>query len=291
MEKNYSIAIIGGDYRMISCAKSLSKIGYKVSVFGYEDYNGNYEDITVEENLSVCIDNADILVLPLPYTDKDGNIRCAYTQNKIKATDIIKLCKDKKMILGGCLSKEFISECNSHGIEALDYYESEELKVLNAIPTAEGAIAIAILETDITLHGCECAVLSFGCVGRATARALYGLGARVTVVARSVTALSKSESLGYNAVHISDINKALQGKKLIFNAIPAQIITESVIKDLDENTIIIDLASKPGGVDVSSAESHNVRVISALSLPSKYAPVTAGCYLAKTIDHILKGVE
>ncbi len=291
MKINARLAVIGGDYRMLSCAKFLSKLGYDVSVFGYEKYNGKLENINTSMNLSECIERSDIIILPLPYTDSEGYIKSAYSNTKITPSQVISLCKSRNTILGGCLKEEFISKCRTLGIATADYYEREELKVLNAIPTAEGAIAIAILETDITLHECDCAVLSFGCVGRATARALNGLGAKVTLVARSATALSKAASLGYQAVHISDISAALKGKKLIFNAIPEKIITEDIIFNLDKDAIIIDLASKPGGVDTKEAEKHGIRVISALSLPSKYAPVTAGKYLAKTVDHILKGVE
>ncbi len=291
MKNNARLAVIGGDYRMLSCAKFMSRLGYEVSVFGYENYNGDFENLYMSDTLSDCIENSDILILPLPYSDAQGFIKSAYSHKRITLAEILKICTSGKKIFGGCLDENFINECRKLNITAVDYYKREELKVLNAIPTAEGAIAIAILETDITLHECECAVLSFGCVGRATARALNSLGSIVTVVARSATALSKAESLGYKSKHISDICAALKGKKLIFNGIPDKVITESVLKELDKNTIIIDLASKPGGVDLKEAEKYGIRVISALSLPSKYAPVTAGKYLAKTIDHILKGVE
>ncbi len=291
MKNNARLAVIGGDYRMLSCAKFLSRSGYDVSVFGYENYNGEFENLYKEDTLSECIEKSDILILPLPYADTQGFIKSAYSHKRIAPSEILKICTSGKKIFGGCLDEKFLNECKKLNITAVDYYAREELKVLNAIPTAEGAIAIAILETDITLHGCESAVLSLGCVGRAMARALHSLGGIVTVVARSATALSKAESLGYDSKHISDIGTALKGKKLIFNGIPDKVITESVLKELDKDAIIIDLASKPGGVDPKEAEKYGIRVISALSLPSKYAPVTAGKYLAKTIDHILKGVE
>lgn len=291
MKNNIRLAVICGDYRMLSCAKFLSQLGYDVSVFGYESYNGNFENLKLSDDLSECVNKADILILPLPYTDSQGYLRSAYTNAKTLPSEILKLCTNKKTILGGCLDENFIKKCKKQNINVVDYYEREELKVLNAIPTAEGAIAIAILETDITLHALDCAVLSFGCVGRATARALHGMGSNVTVIARSATALSKAESLGYDVKHISDITSALKGKKLIFNAIPDKVITEIVLKEIDKTAIIIDLASSPGGVDPKEAEKYGIRVISALSLPSKYAPVTAGKYLAKTIEHILKGVD
>ena len=49
----------------------------------------------------------------------------------------------------------------------------------------------------------------------------------------------------------------------------------------------MDLASKPGGVDMEAASRLGVRVIWALSLPGKVAPVTAGKIIRDTIYHIL----
>lgn len=291
MNTNIRLAVIGGDNRMLSCAKKLSELSYNIILFGYENLDGNLKNIKRTNDLSEAINCSDVIILPLPYADTDGFIKMHYSNKKISVSELLDICTNDKKIIGGCFDETFINRCKSLNIDTVDYYEREELKVLNAIPTAEGAIAIAISETDITVHGCECAVLSFGCVGRATARVLDSLGALVTVFARSATALSKAESLGYKTDHILNISSALKGKQLIFNAIPKKVITENVLKNIDKDAIIIDLASKPGGVDIGEAKKHNIRVISALSLPVKYAPVTAGQYLAKTIDHILKGVD
>ena len=54
----------------------------------------------------------------------------------------------------------------------------------NAVATAEGAIAEAVLHSDGTLHGAACLVIGFGRVGLALAQRLRGLSAHVTVAAR-----------------------------------------------------------------------------------------------------------
>ena len=60
---------------------------------------------------------------------------------------------------------------------------------------------------------------------------------------------------------------------------------------LKEGTPVIDLASLPGGVDDESAAALGVRVVHALSLPGKTAPVTAARYLRDTVYHMLEGEE
>ena len=56
---------------------------------------------------------------------------------------------------------------------------------------------------------------------------------------------------------------------------------------MDKNTLIIDLASSPGGVDVSAAKKLNSRVLWASSLPGKYAPESAGELIADCIGDII----
>lgn len=291
MNTSEIITFIGGDFRMLSCAKELSALGYKVNLFGYENYNKELKDITFSNNLQNCINTSDILVLPLPYSRDKNKICAAYSNKDITLDDIRQCDLSNKVILGGCFDSKFEEKLIDKNCKIIDYYLREELKVLNAIPTAEGALAIAIIETNITIHSSKCAVLSFGCVGRAIARVLHLIGAEVTVIARSASALSKAASLGYKTEHINNIKNALMNKDFIFNAIPEIIITKEILDCIDKKTLIIDLASKPGGVDVNASENLGIRTIYAPSLPNKYAPITAGEYLAKTINHILKGVE
>ena len=60
---------------------------------------------------------------------------------------------------------------------------------------------------------------------------------------------------------------------------------------LKERALVIDLASRPGGVDMDAAAALGVRVIWALSLPGKVAPVTSGRYIKDTIYHIMEGSD
>lgn len=60
----------------------------------------------------------------------------------------------------------------------------EELAVLNTIATAEGAIEIAIANTNKILHGSNVLVLGFGRIGKVLARKLAGLSTKVTCAAR-----------------------------------------------------------------------------------------------------------
>ena len=54
---------------------------------------------------------------------------------------------------------------------------------------------------------------------------------------------------------------------VIFNTVPSLLFTRDVLKRIKKDTLIIDLASRPGGVDFSAAKELGLRVIWALSLP------------------------
>ena len=57
---------------------------------------------------------------------------------------------------------------------------------------------------------------------------------------------------------------------------------------LRPGALVIDLASKPGGVDLAAAGDLGLTVIWALSLPGKVAPVTAGAAMKTTICNMLR---
>ena len=57
---------------------------------------------------------------------------------------------------------------------------------------------------------------------------------------------------------------------------------------LKGGALVVDLASRPGGVDMDAAATLGVRVVWALSLPGKVAPVTSGRYIKDTVYHIME---
>ena len=75
---------------------------------------------------------------------------------------------------------------------------------------------------------------------------------------------------------------------MIFNNCSAVILNEKCLNQIKNDALIIDLASKPGGVDFDTAGKLGLKVVWALSLPGKIAPVTSGEIIACTILNILK---
>ncbi|MEG2120221.1 MAG: NAD(P)-dependent oxidoreductase, partial [Pseudoflavonifractor sp.] len=173
------------------------------------------------------------------------------------------------------------------GLVLHDYFAREELAVANAVPTAEGAIQIALEELPITLHGARVLVIGYGRVGKLTAHRLAGLGARVSVAARKYADLAWAEAMGYGVEQTGQLLGWLCGYDLVVNTVPARVLSERELHDLKPGCLVIDLASKPGGVDFDGAARLGVKVIWALSLPGKVAPETAGRSIKNTVYNIL----
>ena len=66
------------------------------------------------------------------------------------------------------------------------------------------------------------------------------------------------------------------------------MIDEERLNLVKKESIIIDLASNPGGVDRRAAREKGLKVIWALSLPAKVAPLTSAEFIKETIYHVLK---
>lgn len=73
---------------------------------------------------------------------------------------------------------------------------------------------------------------------------------------------------------------------MLFNTVPQTVIGRKELAGA-KDSLIIDLASKPGGVDFDAARDLGVKVIWALGLPGKVAPVSAGKIIKKSILNIL----
>lgn len=100
--------------------------------------------------------------------------------------------------------------------------------------------------------------------------------------------LAWAQAIGLGTEHLAHLAGWLCGYDLIVNTVPAQVLGRLELEDVKEDCLILDLASKPGGVDLRAAGELGLTVIWALSLPGKVAPVTAGAAIKSTIYNMLQ---
>ncbi len=280
------ILVLGGDMRIAMLANSLNQDGFCVTIYGFSDdieFEGGMERA---ENLKKAVKGNDVVVAGLPLSADGENINMPFSEEKIKICELLKIMSKDQLLLGGRISDKIKDMCNVYNIKAADYFSREEMTVLNAIPTAEGAIEIAMNMLPVTIHGSNCLVLGFGRIGKVLAKDLQGLGANTFVEARRYDDLSWISAYGYQGIYLPNLKERLPLFDVIFNTVPYEIITEELIKYIRRDCPFIDLASMPGGINSDKAQQHGIEVVHALSLPGKTAPKTAGEIIKQTILNI-----
>ena len=217
---------------------------------------------------------------------KDGLfLNAPYAENEIRLDDDFARLFMHKTVCGGMLQRLTASSSLWREIEPEDYYRREELAVGNAIPTAEGAVGIAIREYPGTINGAKCLITGFGRIGKNLAIILRGMGAEVFCAARKKADLMQMRAFGVQPLTYREISRRFD---LIFNTVPAKVLTSPVLMQQTRDTLIIELASAPGGTDLKRAEELHLHVIDAPSLPGRVAPKTAAEYIKEAVYNILE---
>ena len=287
MKQERSFWLLGGDLRQAHLAQLLARDGHTVCTYALEQGAYAAPDAQTRSTLA-GIDRADCVIFPLPVCSAPGILSTPLSEQEHPITPILDFLTPVQLICGGRFDQDTLHALSQRGLQSCDYFQREELIVANAVPTAEGAVQIAMEELPITIHNAHVLITGYGRVGRASAQRFAALGAKVTVSARSCEQLAWVDACGLNGEHISRLPHILGNYDLIINTIPASILGRNALCSLRPDALVIDLASKPGGVDMDAAAQLGRRVIWALSLPGKVAPITAGACIRDTIYNLLR---
>lgn len=287
MNRLLTFSFIGGDLRQLRVISILQEMGYKIRVFGI-DSKGLSDSIYRASSLKDCVADCDVVCLPLPYTRDGQNINCDLTKEKIGTEDLKDAIPYGKTVLAGKTDSIISDICKEKNARLVDYADREEMAVMNAVPTAEGAIEIAMNNTTHTINGSRCLVTGYGKIGKVLSGYLKALGAEVVASARKCKDIALIKAMGIRAVKTEELRNSELDFDIIFNTIPAVVFDFEVLAKTKKDVLIIDLASAPGGVDFEMAKSLNRKAIWALSLPGKVAPDTAGEIVADTIINVLE---
>ena len=288
-QKRLSLAVLGGDARQISMIDALREKGFLIKPWGMPPECEQFSD------WRETLQGSNAVILPLPFSIDKVHVNTVPT-NTLRCDHLLS-CLSGHTVFGGKLTDAFKEQAAQNAVRCVDYFESEVLQLKNALPSAEGALSIAMQTLPVTLDGCEAVVIGYGRIGELLARKLNALGARVTVFARRDEVLTRAELAHCRTVKlacqsgISTLETIAPTVRVIFNTVPEWVLTRRVLYRISQKCLLIDLASAPGGIDFNAARELGLQAIWATALPGKYAPESAGIYLAQAIEAAIDAID
>ncbi len=281
-----TVAVLGGDAREAILAERLAALGATVKVVALPvNERGK---IILCQNPADGLEGVDAVILPVPGINDKGQLYTAYLDRPLMLSEemLASLSPGTPVFVG--VAKPLLKQMAAgSGVTLIEVMEIDEVAILNSIPSAEGAVQIAMEKTPITIHGSKSVVLGFGRTAVTLARTLKALGARTTVVARDTAARARAVEMGLETVDFVALPEVLSTAEIIFNTVPFMVLDEKVLNRIPLEALIIDIASAPGGTDFSAAKKLGITAIHALGLPGKVAPKTAGNILAGVVPRLL----
>lgn len=261
--------VVGGDLRMVKLIEMLAKDERKVYTYSLENATTIKQQKNIQKLESIeKLREFDVIIGGVPFSSNGVQINNPFSNTTIEVEELFKNIKGKTLIAGNIQTKtEDLAKM--FNIKVIDLLKREELAVLNTISTAEGAIQIAMSETSKTVHGSNVLVMGFGRIGKILAKMLNGIGACVYCEARKNEDLAWIKAYGYSPIKLQELEQNLSKFDIIINTIPAVILQEKQLQQLNEDCVIIDVASLPGGVDKQAAKKCKIKYIFAASLPRK----------------------
>ena len=280
-------AFIGGDKRICSLASAMYKDEFEISCFALENapcFEGQNCSLT----LDCCVKNADCIVLPLPILNTQGTLNAPLSNASYDIEPIIRSLPKTAVVCGGKPDADTLRLINECGLDFVDYFAREELVALNALATAEGALSLILRNSPLTVWDSKVLIIGFGRIGKMLAERLRALGAHVTVSARKAGDMSYIRALGCEALDTRTLGEELRRFDTIVNTVPADVLGKARLPFVRRETLCLDLASRPGGIDFEAAKQLDLNVIWALGLPAETAPETAGRIISDTVLSIMR---
>lgn len=272
------LLVAGGDKRAICLAKLLDQSGYTVETLGLQP----------DDELDVHIREADVILLPYPYSIKDGLIPSLYGA-KISPEEIIDKRSPRTVVIAERGVEEKLTQVFGH---LKRYSDAAGFEKRNAELSAEAAVCEAMLRCPLALMDSSVLITGYGLFGRALAIKCKALGATVWVAARREEQRRQAETEGMKSVSIVEMADILPEMNLVFNTIPARIFAEYHLKQIPEECWLFELASSPYGFDEKTAKAAGVSCLTLPGLPARYAPESAALALFEAVETLIReGIE
>ena len=274
--KGWTVAVLGGDLRMLEHMRLARLAGAKVQHYGLipgaEVAAGQPQAASRVD----AVKGARIISCPIPGLGADDELYAKFTSEKLRlTTEVLKGAAAGAMLLT-CYSTPRMDEwAKATSVEIIPYGDDDALAILHAVPTAEGAIRIAIENTDDTLLGMNVLCLGLGRVGISVAQAFESMKSRVSLAARNPAQLARAWAMNAIPIELRDLKSHIGNFGLIVSSTSGRVLDKDLLALTRPDVVIIDLCSPPGSVDFEAAKALGRKAIWARAQAGR-APRRAG---------------
>ena len=282
-------AIVGGDRRQAALAELLWQDGHRVSTYALEKAALRAE-IPKAGCLQGCVYAADCVILPAP-AETGAALRTPLSDEILHAGELVASLWEGQRLYGGALGEELCLAALRQGLIVEDLLRRQDYAVGNAALTAEGALSELMANSEKSLWRSRVLVCGWGRIAKLLTLRLLGLGAHVCVAARSAEGRATAAALGAESCDFSALGERMGEFDFIVNTVPARVLGERALCAAKDGSLLLELASAPGGFDRKLAENIGLRAVFAPGLPGRCAPQSAAAVMREAIYASLREGE
>ncbi|MGG0716238.1 dipicolinate synthase subunit DpsA [Robertmurraya massiliosenegalensis] len=260
--KGKKVVVLGGDERELEIIRNLLLSGSIVQTYGVVP-NEDYDSLQASNYLEAA-SGADIIIAPVPGVGENDALYAPSSQESLVINpDFFKHVNRGAVYFSGTATDTIRKAGDAFDIQFFDLKDDDYLQVLHAIPTAEGAISVTVQNTKETIHNSNALVIGYGRIASLLANNLKGMGAKVTVAARKPESRIRAYANGFQTLDVKqeELSTHIHSFNLIYNTVPSLVLSPEVLQKVNPNTLVMDLASPPGGLNHRFGEELGLNVI------------------------------
>ena len=285
------IAVVGGDEREREIARLAAATGAAVRAYGVPWPDAGIAGVTSEPEAAAAMRGAHYALFPVPGLAVDGTLYAPSAPTPVLPDERLLgvLARSAHIILGRA-DDRLRATAAAVGVELHEYESDPELMLLRVPAIVEGALQVAIEQTDVTIHASDIGVVGHGKTGSALVRTLVALGGRVHVFARNPVQRAGAYVAGAIPHTLDELITSAPDLALLFSTVPSRVVGLDVLAVMQPDAVVIDLAAPPGSVDLETARTLGRRATWARGLGAR-APVTVGISQWFGIRRTIEAIE
>ena len=276
------ICLIGGDRRNLELAKLLICDENNV-VKTFANENMNIEGVEEYSSLEEAISTSNIIVTAIPISKDKKYLTSNYTNLKIELEYFFSKLKNS-FLISGMIPKEFEDIIKNNNNNVLDLLKDESYVIANAKITVEGIIKYLIENTKTSIFNSKILIIGYGRIGKILCNVLKNFTENIYCVSNRNDEIELMKANAIKSISYEELDKYLKEFEIIVNTVPKLILNNKKIMKLNKEVFVLDIASKPGGIDHDFAAKNNINCLWKLGIPSEISPIECAKIIKKFIN-------